>query len=95
MIEVLGGLGPYAHRDRRTYKDRFSVEDAVGNTPLGLFVEGLGQHFRKSKEGFAKHFARKYFGPPPIWIEAAAWGWGNLTHIVANAADRRFNAGFA
>lgn len=48
MIEVLGGLGPYAHRDRRTYEDRFSVEDAVGNTPLGLFVEGLGQHFRKS-----------------------------------------------
>ncbi|MBI1492693.1 Abi family protein [Halocynthiibacter styelae] len=88
MIEVLGELGPHAHRDRRSYKDRFSEKDANGDTPLGLFIEGLDQHFKRSKEDFAKHFKLKYFGPPPIWIEAGTWTWGNLTHIIAHLSDK-------
>lgn len=92
MIEVLGELGPHAHRDRRTYKDRFSEEDAEGETPLGRFIEGLDKHFERSKEDFAKHFTRKYLGPPPIWIEAGTWTWGNLTHIIAHLSDKNKRA---
>ncbi|WP_243254542.1 Abi family protein [Sulfitobacter indolifex] len=88
MIEVLGERGPYAHRDRRSYKDRFSEKGEDGSTPLELFIAGLDQHFRSSKEDFAKHFALKYFGPPPIWIEAGTWTWGNLTHIIAHLSDK-------
>jgi abortive infection bacteriophage resistance protein len=88
MIEVLGELGPHAHRDRRSYKDRFSEKGEDGSTPLELFIAGLDQHFRSSKEDFAKHFSLKYFGPPPIWIEAGTWTWGNLTHIIAHLSDK-------
>ncbi|MEO1988886.1 MAG: Abi family protein [Martelella sp.] len=88
MIEVLGELDPHAHRDRRSYKDRFSEMDAEGNTPLSLFIEGLDQHFKSSKEDFAKHFSVKYLGPAPIWIEAGTWTWGNLTYIITHLSDK-------
>ncbi|MEY8799470.1 Abi family protein [Leisingera sp. XS_AS12] len=88
IVEVLGQLNPHGHRDRRSFKDRFSEDDGSGDTPLNSFIEGLEKHFRSSKEDFAKHFAANYSGPPPIWIEAGTWTWGNLTHIIANLSDR-------
>lgn len=92
LIEVLGKQGPYAHRDARTYKTRFSQPDDQGNIPLQQFVEGLDRHFDRSKEEFAKHFRATYPGRPPIWIEAGTWDWGNLAHIVANIDDKHKDA---
>lgn len=92
LVEVLGELNPYAHRDSRTYKDRFSERDENGDIPLELFIHGLDDHFERSKEDFAKHFSNRYFGPPPIWIEAGTWTWGNLTYIIANLQDKQKEA---
>jgi len=92
LIEVLGQQSPYAHRDARTYKSRFSQPDENGDVPLEQFIEGLDRHFDRSKEEFAKHFRSRYPGRPPIWIEAGTWDWGNLAHIVANLDDKHKDA---
>jgi abortive infection bacteriophage resistance protein len=88
IVEVLGEDGPQAHRDERSYKSKFSKADEDGLSPLSKFMDGQDQQFKRSKEEFAKHFQSKYEGCPPIWIMAGTWGWGNLTHTIANLSDR-------
>lgn len=88
LVETLVTLGPQAHRDPRSYKSRFAEADIDGNIPLNQFTEGLDSQFFRSKEEYAKHFRRRYKGKPPIWVEAGTWDWGNLTHMIANLADR-------
>lgn len=86
-VEVLGARGPYAHRDSRSYNGWFTKIGEDGVSKLEEFVAGQDRAFQRSKEDFSKHFRKTYFGPPPIWIAAGAWDWGNLTYVVSGMSD--------
>ncbi|MEY8832848.1 Abi family protein [Phaeobacter italicus] len=92
IIEVLGSLNPHGHRDPRSYKTSFSTAGEDGATPIDKFTTKLEEAFRFSKEEYAKHFKRRYAGPPPIWIEAGTWDWGNMTHILQYLDEKHKNA---
>lgn len=91
LIEVIGKVNPHGHRDARTYKPRFSEDDTDG-TFLAKFVARLESSFLRSKEEYAKHFLKNYAGPPPIWVEAGTWEWGNMTYILRFLDDKHKSA---
>jgi abortive infection bacteriophage resistance protein len=52
----------------------------------------LDQAFERSKEEFAKHFRSKYEGPPPLWIAAGTWDWGNLSYMLGYLSEKNRDA---
>lgn len=92
LVDTLGSLNPTGHRDPRSYKDGFITENEDGEIDLALFLEGLDKAFAKSKADFAKHFRSKYSGPPPVWIAAEEWTWGNMSYMLQNLNEKNRNA---
>lgn len=92
FVEVLGELGPHAHRDRRSYNNHFSTcADGSQKTLLERFLAGVDESFSFSKEEFAKHFRNNYSGKPPIWIAAGGWDWGNLAYTFLYLSERNMD----
>lgn len=88
IVEVLGALGPHAHRDARSYNSNLTKTNEDGTRPLDGFLRGLDDAFARSKEEFAKHFRKTYRGHPPIWIAAGTWDWGNLAYTLRSLSSR-------
>ena len=95
LIETLGAIQPCSYRDPRTYTSSFTQGDEQQGPLLDPFIEGLDRSFDKSQEEFAKHFRHKYDMPPPVWIAAGTWDWGNLSErnrdAICKAVDSRLS----
>lgn len=92
LVDTLGALNPFGHRDPRSYKDSFRDLNEDGEIKIEAFMKGLDKAFERSNAEFAKHFRRKYSGPPPIWIAAEEWTWGNMSYMLQNLNEKNRNA---
>lgn len=92
LIETLGAIQPCSYRDPRTYTSSFTQGDEQQGPLLDPFIEGLDRSFDKSQEEFAKHFRHKYDMPPPVWIAAGTWDWGNLSYMLGYLSERNRDA---
>lgn len=88
VVDVLGAINMHGHRDPRSYKASIREPDENGNIPIERFAEKLEEAFLRSKEEYAKHFRKSYFGHPPIWIESGTWDWGNMAFILQHLQDK-------
>lgn len=88
LVDVLGQIGPFSYRDPRSYTASFTNEVGGRSPLLGPYIAGLDLAFERSKEEFAKHFRSKYEGPPPVWIAAGTWDWGNLSYMLGYLSER-------
>lgn len=92
LVDVMGQIGPFSYRDSRSYTASF-INKIDGQPPLiDPFIDGLDEAFRRSKEEFAKHFESKYEGPPPVWIAAGTWDWGNLSYMLGYLSEKNRDA---
>ena len=88
-VEVMGAIGPHAHRNPASYRKDFANRDDARENRLDPFLEGLDRSFARSKEEFAKHFRERYEDQhPPIWVAAGTWDWGNLSYTISFLSDR-------
>jgi abortive infection bacteriophage resistance protein len=93
LVDTLGALNPFGHRDTRSYKNSFKIElNDDGEMLFEAFIQGLDKAFARSKAESAKHFRRKYSGPPPIWIAAEEWTWGNMSYMLQNLNQKNRDA---
>lgn len=93
LVEALGSIDPCSHRDPRTYTASFTQStNQKKQSLLEPFIVGLDGSFTKSKEEFAKHFRTKYEHPPPIWMAAGTWDWGNLSYMLGYLSDKNRDA---
>jgi abortive infection bacteriophage resistance protein len=88
LVDVLGAHGAFAHLDVRSFKKSYTeLQEADDGTKMssGLecFLDKQDEAFHRSKEEFAKHYKKSYAGPPPIWIAAGNWDWGNLSWTIS------------
>lgn len=88
LIETLGAIHPCSYRDPRTYTASFTQAHEGQEPLLGPFLDGLDRSFDKSQEEFAKHFRHKYDKPPPVWIAAGTWDWGNLSYMLGYLSEK-------
>lgn len=87
LCDELGALGPWAHRDERSYDGRWKRSGKLKD-----WLQRQDEYFDRSKEAFSAHFRARYDGRPPIWVAACAWDWGVLSHCVSGLSHRNRDA---
>lgn len=92
LVDALGRIDPLSYRDPRTYTASFTDTTDGGEPLINPFIRGLDESFKKSQEEFAKHFRTKNEGPPPIWIAAGTWDWGNLSYMIGYLSEKNRDA---
>ena len=81
---TLGKHDPQAHRNPR-YLDRgfTNIPKDKIISPYTIWLSRLDEKAKDSKEEFASHFRKKYFGSHmPIWVAVELLDFGPLSHLL-------------
>ena len=81
---MLGARSPWAHREPEHLHGHFATKFETGGTTSRHqnWLKRLDQMFSRSNDEFVKHFKRKYFDKPPIWIAIEMWDFGMLSELL-------------
>jgi abortive infection bacteriophage resistance protein len=82
----LGAKDPFAHAKPETLNPEFTKpknKKANSRSQYDDWRLDEQQHFWRSSERFAEHFASKYLLPMPIWISVELWDFGMLSKFYA------------